>query len=106
MKSILRLAAVAALILAAIAAYADPSLTVGSPAPAIKVAKWVKGKPVNSLKKGNVYVVEFWATWCGPCKQSIPHLTELAKKYAGKATFIGVSSFEKNAPKGEYSSYG
>lgn len=106
MKSVVRLAAVAALVLTAIAAYADPSLTVGSPAPPIKVAKWIKGKAVDSFKKGSVYVVEFWATWCGPCKQSIPHLTDLAKKYSGKATFIGVSSFEKNAPLGEYASYG
>src|SRR5205085_450563 len=41
-------------------------------------------------------VIEFWATWCGPCKQSIPLLTKLAKEEAGKATVIGVSVLENN----------
>lgn len=75
-------------------ALADPSLNVGDPAPAIKVAKWFKGQPVETFGEGSVYVVEFWATWCGPCKKSTPHLSELAKKYDGKARIIGVSIWE------------
>ncbi len=107
MRSTHKLAAVAALIFSfAAAAVAAGNLAVGSPAPAMKVARWVKGTPVKSFEKGKIYVVEFWATWCGPCKQSIPHLTELAKKYAGKATFTGVSVYEKNAPVGEFQNYG
>lgn len=81
---------------AATAAAPQPSLRVGSPAPKIEASKWVKGKEVKEFKKGEVYVVEFWATWCGPCKESIPHLTEVAKKYAGKATVIGVSVWEND----------
>jgi hypothetical protein len=38
-------------------------------------------------------VVEFWATWCGPCRATIPHLTELQKKHKD-VTFIGVSVWE------------
>jgi len=72
-------------------------LKVGDPAPAFKVARWVKGTPVIALEKGKVYVVEFWATWCGPCRETIPHLTELAKKHQGKATFIGVDVWERGA---------
>jgi len=70
------------------------TLSIGSPAPKLPVAEWVKGTPVV-LGDGKVHVVEFWATWCGPCKTSIPHLTELAKKYTGKADFTGVSVFER-----------
>ncbi|MHC5101405.1 MAG: peroxiredoxin family protein, partial [Planctomycetota bacterium] len=45
------------------------------------------------LKEGKVYVVEFWATWCGPCRTSIPHLTEVQKQFKDKGeTFIGISS--------------
>jgi len=72
-------------------------LVVGDAAPALKVGRWVKGTPVTELPKGKVAVVEFWATWCGPCKQTIPHLTELSKKFGDKAVFIGVDVWERGA---------
>lgn len=66
----------------------------GDPAPPLRIAQWVKGEPVDlAAGKGKtIYVVEFWATWCGPCRTSIPHLTELQKKFKDKGVvFIGVS---------------
>jgi len=65
------------------------TLTIGSPAPALDVEHWVQDgngffKPVTEFKPGNVYVVEFWATWCGPCISSMPHLAELQEKMRGQ----------------------
>ena len=61
------------------------------------VSSWVKGDKVEEFEPGKTYVVEFWATWCGPCRASIPHLTELAQKYKDKdVRFIGVDVWERD----------
>ena len=86
---------VAVLLSWALANASAGELNVGDPAPKLDVKEFVKGEPVKHLDKGKVYVVEFWATWCGPCKATIPHLTELQKKHKD-VTFIGVSVFEQD----------
>ncbi len=82
-----------------IALSASPALSkdlgIGDPAPKITVAEFVKGEPIKEFEKGKVYVVEFWATWCGPCKTSIPHLTAMQKAHKD-ARFLGVSVFEQD----------
>ncbi len=85
---LLNLAAVFGLI-----ARAHAVAALGDPAAPLKIAEWVKGKPVDlaALKGKQVVVVEFWATWCGPCRTSIPHLTEMQKKFKD-VIFVGVSS--------------
>jgi len=102
MKTLSRLALTAiACAVASISLAGDPPrnyLNIGDPAPALVPAKWLKGEAISKFEKGNVYVVEFWATWCGPCKENIPHLTEMAKKYQGKAKIAGISIWESNDP--------
>ncbi len=71
------------------------SLGIGDGAPKLEVKEFVKGEPVKAFEPGKNYVVEFWATWCGPCRVSIPHLTELQKKHP-EVTFIGVSIWEQD----------
>jgi len=83
---IARSAALGAMLLCAGALH---SAQLGDSAPELKIANWVKGEPVK-VRWDGVYVVEFWATWCGPCKQSIPHLTEMQKKYK-QVAFVGIS---------------
>jgi thiol-disulfide isomerase/thioredoxin len=74
------------------------ALGIGDPAPKLEVKEFVKGDPVKEFEKGKIYVVEFWATWCGPCKASIPHVTELQKKHK-EVVFIGVSVWERDQSK-------
>jgi thiol-disulfide isomerase/thioredoxin len=69
------------------------TLSPGMTAPLLEVSSWVKGQPVTSFRNDSTYVVEFWATWCGPCKESIPHLTKLAKQYPN-IRFVGVAIAE------------
>jgi thiol-disulfide isomerase/thioredoxin len=78
------------------------SLNLGDKAPPLKVATFLQGEAVAEFQKGKPYVVEFWATWCGPCIQSIPHLNELSKKYKEQGlTVIGVDILENDPPKVE-----
>ena len=68
-------------------------------AAALKGLEWIKGGPVK-IEQEKIYIIEFWATWCGPCKISIPHLTEIQKKYKDKnVTVIGISNEDTNTVK-------
>ena len=70
---------------------ADP-LTIGSKAPPINIEHWISEKePVTDFEPGNVYVIEFWATWCGPCIASIPHLRDIQLCHLDGLTVISVS---------------
>ena len=64
-----------------------PMPEVGGTAPEISAKDWINLKPPLTLAglRGKVVVVEFWATWCGPCIECIPHLNELQQKYSGKS---------------------
>src|SRR5215469_6148510 len=76
---------------------ATATLKVGDPAPKLQAGKWVQGSPVKDFEKGKAYIVEFWATWCGPCRESIPHLNETYKKYKDKGlTVIGMNCWERD----------
>jgi thiol-disulfide isomerase/thioredoxin len=69
------------------------SLKVGDPAPALKVDKWNQGEAVPKFERGQVYVVEFWATWCGPCIAFMPDLAELQRRYRDRGvTCIGFTA--------------
>ncbi len=54
--------------------------------------KDVNGKEVSSADfKDKVVVVDFWATWCGPCRVEIPGYVALQKKYGDKLAIVGIS---------------
>jgi cytochrome c biogenesis protein CcmG/thiol:disulfide interchange protein DsbE len=66
----------------------------GQRPPQIIVDQWLTPPPdVN----GKFVLVDFWATWCGPCKRSIPHLNELQAKFKDRLVVIGLSSESADA---------
>lgn len=74
-------------------------LNIGDNAPALSISEWLKGEPVDGFEEGHVYVVEFWATWCGPCIAGMPHVSELQEKYEDDVTVIGVNIWEREPEK-------
>jgi thiol-disulfide isomerase/thioredoxin len=89
--------ALALVVGATLAVAAEPTLKVGDKAPKIQNGKWIQGGPVTDFKAGKAYIVEFWATWCGPCKASIPHLNEIYNKYRDQGlVVIGQDCWERD----------
>ena len=93
----------AALTVSALTLQAAPKDLVGKELPALGV-EYLEATPEL---KGKPAIVEFWATWCPPCRKSIPHLNELNKKYKDKGlVIVGISdedqktveTFRKSTP--------
>ncbi|BCL76201.1 hypothetical protein JHS3_19370 [Jeongeupia sp. HS-3] len=54
--------------------------------------KDLNGKPQKlTTLRGTPLVVNYWATWCSPCREEIPEFVALSKKYAGKVRFVGIA---------------
>ncbi len=67
-------------------------LTIGDEAPPIDVFHWLKGEALTDFEPGRVYVLEFWATWCGPCVANMEHLSQIQERYADRGVVIvGIS---------------
>ena len=73
------------------------TLKIGDAAPELKVGEWYKAGPVK-IEADKNYIIECWATWCGPCVAVFPHLSELAKANKDKLTVIGVNVWERKTP--------
>ena len=68
------------------------TLKVGDEAPELALSGWWQKKVPEKRSKGKVYVIDFWASWCPPCRESMPHMMQMQQKYGDYATFIGIST--------------
>jgi thiol-disulfide isomerase/thioredoxin len=67
--------------------------------PPLGPLEWIQGEVVDFGDRAHVYVIEFWATWCGPCIQQFPHLGELQERYKEQGlVVVGLASGDKDAP--------
>jgi len=71
----------------------------GDEAPELEVLKWLKGDPIAmsfAAKSNDIVVIEFWATWAPMCRESMPLLTDLQKKYSDQGlVVISISTEEE-----------
>ncbi len=78
----------------------------GAEAPAFDLEKYSGGRVTSAELKGQVVMLDFWATWCGPCREEMPWMVALAKEYEGKGvTFVAANQDEPQDAKAAISSY-
>lgn len=92
MKTTTRLLALTALTAAATLTAAAAALQTGAPAPAFQLNSNT-GKPLALADfRGQIVLLNFWASWCGPCRQEMPILEQLSRQYHGKGvTLLGIN---------------
>lgn len=73
-------------------------LRMESPAPSIKVENWLRGEPLANFQSGKVYVVEFWATWCGPCSTEMLQLMLFQEIYKDSGLEVVGIAADEDAP--------
>lgn len=76
---------------------AKPHALLGKPAPAVKLDSYTGGKFDLSAQKGRVVILDFWATWCGPCVQALPIISKVASSFAEKGVVFYAVNLQEDA---------
>ncbi|MCU1322307.1 MAG: alkyl hydroperoxide reductase/Thiol specific antioxidant/Mal allergen [Acidobacteriaceae bacterium] len=78
---------------------ANPALSTAKMAPAFQVVA-LDGSRFNlDAMGGRVVLIDFWATWCGPCKEELPHMKKIAKEFAGQPLVVISVSWDADETK-------
>jgi thiol-disulfide isomerase/thioredoxin len=77
----------------------DPDLARARMAPAFAVTTTDGQRVALDELKGKAVLIDFWATWCGPCREALPHMKEIAKKFEGQPLVILSVSLDEDEQK-------
>jgi thiol-disulfide isomerase/thioredoxin len=77
----------------------DPALSLHKMAPAFTVTALDGSKFNLDAMGGRVVLIDFWATWCGPCNEELPHMKKIAKEFAGQPLVIISVSWDSDETK-------
>jgi thiol-disulfide isomerase/thioredoxin len=78
---------------------ANPDLSYAKMAPAFTVTALDGSKFALDEMGGRVVLIDFWATWCGPCNEELPHMKKIAKEFAGQPLVIISISWDSDPEK-------
>ena len=88
---------IAVAVVSLISSVSGAALKAGDTAPKVQVGSWAQGEGIKTFESDKVYIVEFWATWCGPCIAAIPHLNDIYKKNKAKGLVVIGSNLGEDA---------
>jgi thiol-disulfide isomerase/thioredoxin len=76
-----------------------PTLKVGDPAPPVVVSEWLHGAPLALPEAGKVCVLDFWASWCGPCLAIMPRISALQARHEGRVVVVAITAIDGANPR-------
>ena len=69
-------------------AWPEQSPLLGKPMPPLTLRNWIGTEITREGMKDKIVVLDFWATWCPPCRAAVPHNNDIAGKYAGRGVLL------------------
>lgn len=73
--------------------------SVGDKAPSLNITDWLANEPADKSLEGRPIIVDFWATWCGPCIKAVPHFNELKAEFASNEELLFLSMSDEKPDK-------